>query len=67
MRKSNEHNFWLRKSYKPLKEKYDFVIRERIKRNKDKQPVKYNRIDKAIFRHSKIWEDLINADFIEER
>lgn len=59
-------NYWIRKSPKLMKDKYDWVIIERIKRDKDKKPVTYSRIDKAIYRHSKLWDDLINAEFIKD-
>lgn len=59
-------NFWMKRSYKPLKDKYDWVIMERIKKGKDRRPTSYKRIDKALYRHSKLWDDLVNVEFIKD-
>lgn len=53
---------WMLKAPIELKEKLDYVRRERIKRNKDNEMVSYNRLALALSRHNKAILDLINAD-----
>ena len=65
VRKSNE--WWMFKAPNLLKTKMDMVRIERIKRGKDKQPKSYKRIGLALARHDGFWNDLINADFVEDK
>lgn len=60
-------DFWIAKMPLLLKEKMDFVARERVKQNKDIKTQPYKRIGLAIARDNNIWNNIIKADFIKDK
>lgn len=71
-------NYWMLKigqKYNPkfIKSKFDYIIEQRIKNGKNKMSdlrnhiLTYPRVLLAVMRHDKLVNDLINADFIDER
>jgi len=59
-------NFWMLKAPMPLKAKLDEIRINRIKNGKDRKMVSYSRLGLAISRHKKLFEDLNEADLIED-
>jgi hypothetical protein len=60
-------NYWMFKAPPQLKIMLDNAIAQRIKKDKDRIPRSYKRMGLAIARDEKLFNDLINADFLEEK
>lgn len=62
----NKRDFWLFKAPVELKKELDRIRLGRIKKGKDIEFQSYQRLGLAISRHSKLFDDLLNADLKEE-
>jgi len=62
-----ERNTWMIQASKEFKKKLDEVRLERIKIGKDKEIQPYRRLTLAIARHERLIQDLIKADFTEDK
>lgn len=67
MNPKKTNRYWWFKADPILKEKLDNVRKERFKIKNEPRLQSYNRLSRAIARHDKLLNDLINADFVEDK
>jgi hypothetical protein len=66
MKTEKNEKFWMFKAPVPLKLALNRIRIERIKTGKDDELRTYKRIGLAIARSEKLFNELVNADFIED-